>query len=263
VGVDLGARGRAWQEDVERRGRPLAQPAFRASADRPMRACTMILSARRLSTTTLLGLSLSLCVGCGSATPASPAGTTGGAGTTGAAGTTGSAGTTGAAGTTGSAGTTGAAGTTGSAGSSDAAAAGSDGAAGSGDAATEVATDAQSCSVDAGAASTLVAGEAYGEYVLESVSLAGAPCGTYTFTVQSPQANDVELRRAGSSAVVAHASYDWLMTVSATDPTKYATFHFAGYFDLVVRKLGSGTINLYDLDLAIFDGTKTLVVAAP
>jgi hypothetical protein len=30
-----------------------------------------------------------------------------------------------------------------------------------------------------------------------------------------------------------------------------------------VRKFGSGTINLYDLNMAIFDGTKSLVVAAP
>ena len=88
----------------------------------------------------------------------------------------------------------------------------------------------------------------------------GAPCGAYTFTVSDPMATEVELRHAGSTDVVATADYLWRTTVSATDSTMYATFHFAGYFDVVVRKAGSGTENLYDLMLAIFDGTKVLVV---
>jgi pilus assembly protein FimV len=240
---------------------PILFQTFGRSSD--ARAYTMTNATRRLSTTTVLMISLAF--GCGGATPAGSsgaAGTSGGAGTSGAAGSTGAAGTSGAAGSTGSAGTSGAAGSTGSAGSADAAA-GTDGATGDAADATstgDVASDAQACTIDAGASPTLVASETYGEYVLESVTLAGAPCGAYTLTVQAPKADDVELRRAGSNAVLAHASYDWLMTVSATDATKFATFHFAGYFDLVVRKAGSGTENLYDLNLEIFDGTKLLVV---
>jgi hypothetical protein len=204
--------------------------------------------------------------GCGSATKATPdasgaagasAGTNGGGGS-GAGGASAGAGGASAGAGGASAGSGGAATVSAGAGG---ASAGGGGAAGvtDGGAADAPSEAGGGCSADAGA-SALVAGEAYGEYVLESVSLMGAPCGGYTFTVPDPKGDDVELRRVGSPTVIAHGSYDWRMTISATDSTMYATIHFAGYFDLVVGKAGSGTENLYDLMLAIFDGTKVLVV---
>ena len=199
-------------------------------------------------------LTIAFVAGCGSPTPAMSPDASGAAGTSGgAAGAT--AGTSGSAGAT--AGTSGAAGAT--AGSSGAAGA-TDAGAGDGPSTTDAPAEAAAtCAADAGT-STFVAGQTYGEYAVVSVALMGAPCGAYTFTVSDPMGTQVELRRAGSTTVVAAADYLWRTTVSATDATMYATFHFAGYFDVVVRKAGSGTENLYDLMLAIFDGTKVLVV---
>jgi hypothetical protein len=199
--------------------------------------------------------------GCGSATPSTTPDASGGGGASAGASGGGGGGSGGAAGGGGASGS--------GAGGSAGATAGSGGAPGGGGSTDAGASDAPPTPSDAPAeaaactdagASTLVAGQTYGEYVLESVSIMGAPCGAYTFTVPSPTGDDVELRRTGSTAVIAHAMYDWRMTISATDSTMYATIHFAGYFDLVVRKAGTGTENLYDLMLAIFDGTKVLVV---
>jgi hypothetical protein len=122
-------------------------------------------------------------------------------------------------------------------------------------------TDARPWRGCVGGAATFVAGETYGEYAVVSIDLAaGAPCGAYTLTVPNPEGDDVEMRRAGAATVIAYAAYDWRTTISATDATMYATLHFAGYFDVAIRKSGSGTINLYDLPLAICDGSKILVV---
>jgi hypothetical protein len=193
---------------------------------------------------------MALVGGCGSATPAATPDASGAAGAN--AGANGGAGMGGA--SAGAGGTAGA--TAGSGGAGGVMDAGTADAPSSMDAPAEMAA---TCPADAGT-STFLAGETYGEYAVESISLMGAPCGSYTFTVSDPMGTAVALRRVGSPTVVAQADYLWRTTVSATDSTMYATFHFAGHFDVVVRKAGSGTENLYDLMLAIFDGTKVLVV---
>jgi hypothetical protein len=88
--------------------------------------------------------------------------------------------------------------------------------------------------------------------------MGGAPNGAYTFHVTSPTAGSVELRRDGTQ--VATLAYNWQTTVSATDPGRFHTFGFAGYFDVTIRKAGSGTINLYGMDQSIFSGMHVLTV---
>jgi hypothetical protein len=77
--------------------------------------------------------------------------------------------------------------------------------------------------------------------------------------VQSTTSNSVQLRDRGGNAV-STISYVWQTAVSATDPAQFYKFHFAGFLDLTIRKAGSGTINLYDIDQFIFDNKKVLVV---
>jgi hypothetical protein len=208
-------------------------------------------------------------VGCGSASAPNP---NGGAGNTGSAGSTGTAGSTATAGSTGTAGSTATAGSTGTAGST--ATAGSTGTAGSTasdggatDAAattdatttTDAAAEAVTCHDELGNAEKIEAGKTYGEYAVETITLLGAPCGVYTFSVASPTAGHVDMKKSGDTTVVG-ADYGWQTTVSATDSAQFYKFHFAGYVDLTGRKAGSGTINLYDLDMSIFDGARVLVV---
>jgi hypothetical protein len=201
---------------------------------------------RQLSTVLVVAALL----GCGGVAQKGDGGPTGSAGTTGGAGTTGDAGTTGASGTSGAAGT-------GSAGSSDGGA--TDGGSSPDGTESDVAVEKAACSADAGSDEQLLAGHTYGEYAVESIDLLGAPCGVYTLWVQSSTSNSVQLRDRGGAAV-ATVSYAWQTTVSATDPAQFYKFHFAGYLDLTVRKSGSGTINLYDIDQFIFDNKKVLVV---
>jgi hypothetical protein len=104
----------------------------------------------------------------------------------------------------------------------------------------------------------ITAGGTYTPYAVESIVLGGAPSGAYTFHVTSPTAGSVELRRDG--APVTTLVYNWQTTVSATDPGMFHSFNFAGYFNITVRKAGSGTINLYAMDQSIFSGMHVLTV---
>ena len=88
--------------------------------------------------------------------------------------------------------------------------------------------------------------------------MSGAPDGSYTFHVTSPTAGSVDLRRDGSP--VTTVTYDWTTTVSATNSNMFYPFSFAGYFNITIRKAGTGTINLYAMDQSIFDGIHVLTV---
>src|SRR5262249_6399583 len=89
----------------------------------------------------------------------------------------------------------------------------------------------------------LVAGGTYAPYVVETITMEGAPSGNYTFHVASATAGSVDLLRDG--VVVTSLAYDWSTTVSATNAAMFYTFDFAGYFRITVRKSGTGTMNLY------------------
>ncbi len=106
--------------------------------------------------------------------------------------------------------------------------------------------------------SGIAAGKTFGSYVVHSVTRTGAPAGNYTFHVTSPTAGLVALKRNGVQ--VSTLNYVWTTTVSASNPAQYYTFNFPGYFSITVRKAGTGTMNLYGMNLSIFNGTEALWV---
>ncbi len=104
----------------------------------------------------------------------------------------------------------------------------------------------------------IVEGRTYGEYVVEGIEYTGAQPGKYTFHVEYPTADQVELRKDGSPVVT--SNYIWWTTVSADDATQFYTFYFPGYFSITVRKAGTGTMNLYAMNHSIFNGIESLVI---
>ncbi len=109
----------------------------------------------------------------------------------------------------------------------------------------------------------IAAGGTYGNYQVQSITLAGAIPGVYTFSIASGDAGLVTLLRDGVS--VATLGYIWQTTVlgPSASPVLTYSFNFANYFDITVLGAISpiGTLNLYDLnDNSIFDGAHYISV---
>jgi len=103
-----------------------------------------------------------------------------------------------------------------------------------------------------------VLGATYGAFVLVSITDLGAPAGIYTFESAGPMGPTVDLRRDGS--IVNTQSYAWTTTIGSVGSGLEYTFTFPGYFDVVVAKAGSGTRNLFEVNVDLLDGVKIWTV---
>ena len=115
-----------------------------------------------------------------------------------------------------------------------------------------------------GDTSSIVPGNVYGAYIVDSISLLSTELekGRYTMHVTNPVAGEVELRRDGQYQTTGY--YNWLDTVYPPSSGMSATIDFPSFFSVSIYRNGGragiGSSNLYLLDGSIFNGLEYVYI---